>query len=147
MQISGTFEVAAPSSLVVQSLQDLDILRAAIPGCTGIEVGAPPGTFNLTAEVGIGPIRGEQRAIITFGEADVSPLTFALTGAGTSRVEATATVSITENGAKTRVQYEASLSAHGAVARLGGKQIEGAARLLVGQMLRSMKTEIEARVG
>lgn len=146
MHISGTFQVAASAEFVARSLREIDILRAAIPGCTGIEAGTGPGTFNFTAEVGIAGLQGEHAGVITVTPTGESTLAVTLAGSGASRIEATATLSLAEDGAKTTVSYEATLSARGAVARLGGKQIEGAAGLLVRQALRALKREIEARV-
>lgn len=147
MRISGTFEVTAPCELVSRSIQDVDILKAVIPGCTSIEAGAEPGAFNVTAEVGIEGLKGEHSAVITVRQTGEWALEVTLAGAGTSRIEATAALALAEDGSKTLVTYEATMSAQGAVARLGGKQLEGAAGLLVGQMLRALKKEIEARVG
>ena len=147
MQISGTSKIRAPAAFVAELLQDPEVLTAAIPGCTKLERGTRKATFEITVEVGIGAIKGEQPATLALARKSASSLTVTLRGTGASRIEATAVVTLSISGTSTEIVYEGTISAHGAVARLGATAIEGAVSLLVRQTLRNLKTEIEARVG
>jgi carbon monoxide dehydrogenase subunit G len=145
MQLTGTMTIGTKPRFVAQSLQDPEVLRASIPGCTKLEAGGTEGTFQLTMEIGIGGFRGEPSAALTVEPVNDTNLKVMLAGEGSSRIEAEAGVTLRRDRKKTLLRYDVTISASGAVARLGQKQIEGAASLLIGQFLRAFKKEVEAR--
>lgn len=136
---SGASHVLAPPEQVWRMLLDPETLAAIIPGCESIE---PFGenAYRAVAVIRIGPIRGRFRAEIQLSELD-PPHGLTLSGsaegplgsgAGSGRVELTA------DGIGTRVSYDYSAEIGGKVAAVGGRMIDGAARILFSEFFKRL---------
>ena len=136
---SGANLVPAPPDQVWKMLLDPDTLAAILPGCESMErVGE--NTYRAKAVIRIGPIRGRFRADIEFSELD-PPHGLTLSGSAAGPLGSGAwsgRVQLTAEGNDTRVSYEYSAEIGGKVASVGGRMIDGAARILISEFFKRL---------
>jgi 2-furoyl-CoA dehydrogenase large subunit len=128
-----TFVPAAPD-LVWRTLLDPEKLAAVIPGCHKLDL-VGENDYRAMVSLGVGPVRGRFEASVRLFDLD-PPTAASLSGAlvgplGSSR--GGGRVRLAAEGTGTRVTYEYGVEISGKVAAVGGRMIEGAARLVVGQ--------------
>jgi len=105
-----------------------------IPGCETI-VATGENAFKADASIRIGPIKGRFSATISLFDL-VPPTTLKIRGTvagplGTGEGEGTVRLEAREQG--TRIHYTYNAGVGGKVASVGGRMLDGAARLLIGQ--------------
>ncbi|HJZ20271.1 MAG TPA: molybdopterin cofactor-binding domain-containing protein, partial [Bradyrhizobium sp.] len=136
----GEAIVAAPVERVWSMLLDPATLQAVIPGCHNV-VKLSETHFRADVTVGIGPVKGRYRTEVKLSDLDPPhAVTLAATaegvlgfGGGEGRV----TLSPTGNGGTAiRYTYEAAIG--GKVASIGGRLLDGAARVIIGQFFASL---------
>lgn len=131
---SGAVEISAPPETIWTALLDPDTLRRAIPGC-GALTATGPHAYAAEVVLGVGPVRGRFSAEVALDALDPprsgridgtlsGPLGIA---AGHGRLTLTATA------AGTRIGYDFSVEVGGKVASVGGRMMDAAARIVIGQ--------------
>ena len=134
MRIHGEHRFELPRSVVWTHLQSPASLRQAIPGCTAFDEVAP-GTWELAADVGIGPVRGTFTGRVELKDREPeSRYTLVASaqgrpGGGTGE----AAIELTDDGGGTRLRYEADVTVRGAVARVGSRLLAASARTMARQ--------------
>ena len=140
---AGETLVPAAPDQVWETLLDAEALARVIPGCKQLDkVGE--NDYRATVSLGAGPVRGRFQAQVRLSELDPphaavlsggleGPLG-ASTGTGHIRLEA-----VPEG---TRVRYEYAVSISGKVAAVGGRMLDGAARLLVAQFFERLVAQV-----
>jgi len=146
MEISGEHRFAAPRTAVYQALLDPKALQAAMPGCERFEeVG--PSSYDLTIKVGIAAIKGTYSGNVKVAD-PVENESYRLIVNGSGKpgsVQGDATLTLTDDGAGTLVRYAGDVKAQGAIARLGSRLLGGAAKLMIGQFMKAMEKQVQAR--
>mgnify|MGYP000557275025 CR=1 FL=1 len=135
----GQATVAAPRQTVWDMLLDPETLRAVVPGAHSIEQVSPT-HFRAEVTLGVGPVKGRYRAEIKLSDLD-EPNALTLSGGadgalGTSRGSGRVTLTQTERGTVVSYTYEAAIG--GKVASVGGRLLDGAARVVIGQFFASL---------
>lgn len=140
LQASGEVLLAASPQAVFDVMLNPDALAKVIPGCHGLEQIAEH-TYRADVTVGIGMIKARYAAEVALSELS-PPHSLRLSGAGLSSV-GTASGSgmvhleaLPEGGTRLRYDYEAEVS--GKVAAVGGRMLEGAARIVLGQLFEQL---------
>ena len=134
MRIHGEHRFELPRSVVWTHLQSPASLRQAIPGCTSFDEVAP-GTWELAADVGIGPVRGTFTGRVELKDREPeSRYTLVASaqgrpGGGTGE----AAIELTDDGDGTGLRYEADVTVRGAVARVGSRLLAASARTMARQ--------------
>jgi uncharacterized protein len=126
MEFTGEQLIDAPIAKVWAALNDLDVLKACIPGCQEL---TQAGEDQLTAitVLKIGPIKARFTGEITFQE-KMEPELFVMQGegkggvAGFAKGRARITLATTAEGA-TLLGYQASVDISGKIAQLGARLI------------------------
>ena len=136
----GEAKVGAPAEQVWAMLLDPATLQAVIPGChTVVRLSATH--FHADVTIGIGPVKGRYRAEVKLSDLD-PPHAVTLGGAaegalGFGRGEGRITLTPSENGGTAiRYVYEAAIG--GKVASIGGRLLDGAARVIIAQFFASL---------
>ena len=135
MEMTGEQFIAAPRAKVFAALNDPEILKAVVPGCTAFEKGED-GDFTATVRVRIGPLSTRFRGAVTLSDVD-PPRAYRISaqgrGAAAGLARGDAEVTLTEVGGGTVLSYTARADVGGKLAGLAGHLIDGTARKLSGR--------------
>ncbi|KAA0575136.1 molybdopterin-dependent oxidoreductase [Azospirillum sp. B21] len=135
----GSREVPATPEQVWAILLDPMELAALLPGCEALEL-VGPNAYRAEVVVGIGPVRGRYTAEVALSDLD-PPNALTLTGSGTSALgsgSGTGHVTLERTPTGTRVTYRYGASVGGKVAAVGGRMLDSASRLLIGQFFEKL---------
>lgn len=139
--VTGQGETVVPVApqAVWAVLTSPQALAEVVPGCKTLEALSPT-TFRGQVVLGAGIVRGLFDVDVALTEIE-EPARLRLTGAATGRLGASrgeAIVTLTPHDDGTRVTYEYGTDLSGKVAAAGGRLVEGAARLMVGEFFRRL---------
>jgi 2-furoyl-CoA dehydrogenase large subunit len=121
-------------------LLDPATLAALIPGCHGVKKLSDT-DFTAIVTIGVGPIKGRYRARVMLSDLD-EPAGVTLAGdvdgalgfgSGKGRITLTAEA---DGGTSVHYRYDAEIG--GKVASIGGRLLDGAARVIVGQFFAAL---------
>jgi 2-furoyl-CoA dehydrogenase large subunit len=135
----GSAKVAAPPEAVWAMLLDPATLQAVIPGCHGVEKISDT-HFRADVTIGIGPVKGRYRADVKLSNLD-APRAVTLGGAaegGLGFGHGEGRITLTPENAGTVVHYEYVAAIGGKVASIGGRLLDGAARVVIGQFFSAL---------
>lgn len=135
----GTVDLNAAPEAIFNVLLDPVALAKVIPGCNTLEkIG--DNRYRADVTVGIGLIKARYEAEISLSDLD-PPHRLRLAGAGMSslgsaRGEGLVELSAIETGTRLSYDYEAEVS--GKVAAVGGRMLEGAAKIVLNELFESL---------
>jgi len=128
--MAGERRIPAPRDLVWQALNDLVVLKAAIPGCESLEKLSDT-AMKATVAVRIGPISARFTGKMSIADSD-PPNFYRLSGEGQGGVagfaKGSAEVRLTADGAATLLAYDVRMQVGGKMAQLGARLIDASAR-------------------
>jgi hypothetical protein len=129
VKISGSHVLRGPRQKVWNALQDPAVLVVTIPGCHELRKDGE-GSYAARVHAGIASITGTYDGRVQLGDQDPpNSYTLRATGSGgPGTIDATATVSLTDEGEGTRVDYDAEAVIGGAIAGVGQRVVAGVAK-------------------
>ncbi len=135
MDLSGEYRIAASRERVWAALNDPEILKASIPGCSDLDaVGDDSFTATVTAKVG--PVKAKFQGQVTLSDMD-PPNGYTIQGEGKGGAagfaKGGAKVTLVEDGDGTLLQYEVNANVGGKLAQIGSRLIDGTAKKLAGE--------------
>jgi 2-furoyl-CoA dehydrogenase large subunit len=136
----GSFKVVATPEQVWAMLLDPATLEEVIHGCHGVRKISDT-RFRADVTIGVGPVKGRYRTTVTLSELDrPNGVTLAGTaegalgfGSGNGRITL---ASEADGGTSLHYRYEAEIG--GKVASIGGRLLDGAARVIIGQFFAAL---------
>jgi 2-furoyl-CoA dehydrogenase large subunit len=136
----GTASVAVPPERVWDMLLDPETLKAVIPGCQSVDKLSDT-HFRADVTLGIGPVTGRYRANVKLSDLD-PPRAVTLSGSAEGALgfgggEGRITLEPDGNGG-TRMTYVYEAAIGGKVASIGGRLLDGAARVIIGQFFAAL---------
>lgn len=136
----GEAVVQAPRQRIWDMLLNPDELMSIIPGAHGVEKVSDT-EFRADVTLGIGPVKGLYSAVIRLSNLN-EPESVTLTG-GTSGAlgngEGSGSVTLTEGpSGTTTITYQYTAAVGGKVASIGGRLLDGAARVVIGQFFEAL---------
>jgi 2-furoyl-CoA dehydrogenase large subunit len=136
----GEAIVRASAEQVWNMLLDPATLKAVIPGCHAVQKISDT-HFHADVTLGIGPVKGRYRADVRLSDLD-PPHAVTLGGSaegalGFGSGEGRITLGTIEDGG-TAIRYEYEAAIGGKVASIGGRLLDGAARVIIGQFFASL---------
>jgi 2-furoyl-CoA dehydrogenase large subunit len=135
----GSAHVAAPPEAVWTMLLDPATLQAVIPGCHGVEKISDT-HFRADVTIGIGPVKGRYRAEVKLSNLD-APRAVTLGGFAEGALgfgNGEGRITLTAENAGTVLHYEYDAAIGGKVASIGGRLLDGAARVIIGQFFSAL---------
>jgi 2-furoyl-CoA dehydrogenase large subunit len=136
----GEAAVKASAQRVWDMLLDPQTLAAVIPGCHGVEKISDT-HFRADVTLGIGPVKGRYRAEVKLSDLDppkaVTLAGHAEGGLGFGNGEGRITLhALPDGGTTIHYVYEAGIG--GKVASIGGRLLDGAAKVIIGQFFAAL---------
>lgn len=144
----GKAEVAAPRQKIWDMLLDPDQLMTIIPGAHGVEKVSDT-EFRADVTLGIGPVKGRYSAAITLSDLD-EPRAVTLSGGTEGALgsgQGTGRVTLDEVDGVTTIRYEYEAAVGGKVASIGGRLLDGAARVVIGQFFEALARKAGGKTG
>jgi len=139
LQAQGSVEIAATPERVFAVLTDPAALARVIPGCHAL-VADGANRFKADVTVGVGLVKARYEAVIELSEID-APTRLRLAGRGSSSLGTGAgdgVVRLEPTASGTRLHYDYRAQVGGKVAMVGSRMLEGAARVIIGQLFESL---------
>jgi hypothetical protein len=130
MKMSGECRIEAPREAVWEALNDPEILKQAIPGCTEIE---KISDTEFTAEVRakVGPVAAKFSGAVTLSNLD-PPNGYTISGQGKGGTagfaRGGAEVRLEEDGGATILRYDVNAQVGGKLAQIGSRLIDATAK-------------------
>lgn len=132
MDLTGEERIAAPREAVWRALNDIETLKAAIPGCEGLERRSET-QIDAALAIRFGPLK-----VRFHGDLELSnlnpPVSYTISGTGKGSiagfVHGSTDVVLVEDGEETVLTYTVRGDAGGKIAQLGSRLISSTARKL-----------------
>ena len=139
--VAGEGEAFAPASpeKIWSTLLDPDCLKRIIPGCRSVALAGP---YHYTADVslGVGPIRGRFDADVRLSDLQLNRsavLTGGIDGL-LGKSEGWGRLALRPQSGGTRIEYSYKINVGGKVASVGGRMIQRAAEVVIGQFFQRL---------
>ena len=129
MKLIGSYKLSVKKETVWQALNNPNILKQCIPGCTSFEKESGD-VFSASATNQIGPMNATFSGKISLSNIRENE-SYTITGEGNSTVgfaNGNADVKITEDNGLTILSYEVHANVGGKIAQLGSRLIDGVAK-------------------
>jgi carbon monoxide dehydrogenase subunit G len=142
MEISGQHRFSAPRERVWELLLDPQILQQCLPGTENfIEVG--PEEYEARMKIGVAAIRGTyQGKVKIHSKEQPSSYQMAVEGKGPAgQISGDAKIELAVDGEGTLVNWAGNANVRGTLARVGGRVMQPAAKMIVGQFFNCLETK------
>ena len=130
MTMKGEVQLAASPQTVWQKLNDVETLKACIPGCESLEK-TSESEMQAVATVKIGPVKAKFKGKVTLSDLD-PPNGYKISGQGDGGVagfaKGGATVKLTPKDGGTLLAYDVEAQIGCKLAQLGQRLVNGAAK-------------------
>jgi carbon monoxide dehydrogenase subunit G len=147
MNMSGEYELNAAPHTVWEMLNDVEVLKASIPGCESLEKVSDT-EFVAVATNRIGPVKARFRGRVQLSDLD-PPNGYRISGEGEGGVagfaKGGATVRLTPKNGGTVLAYTVEAQIGGKLAQLGQRLINGAAKKLADEFFKKFAEQVNAR--
>jgi carbon monoxide dehydrogenase subunit G len=132
MDMTGTQHIEAPRDVVWAALNDVEVLKQAIPGCQSIEKISDT-EMNAKVTIKIGPVKANFTGKVTLSDLD-PPNGYTITGEGSGGAagfaKGSAVVRLVEDAGATNLSYEVKAQIGGKLAQLGSRLIDATSKKL-----------------
>jgi uncharacterized protein len=129
MKLSGSYKLQVKKEIVWKSLNDPNILKQCIPGCSSFEKENDE-TFNVIATNQIGPMNATFSGTVVLSNIKENE-SYILSGEGQSSVgfaNGQADIELKELDGVTSLNYQVNVDVGGKIAQLGSRLIDGVAK-------------------
>lgn len=145
MQLSGNRTINAPRETVWAALNDPEVLKACIPGCTELEKTSDT-SFEATVKQKVGPVSATFKGAVELSDIN-APESYRISGEGKGGAagfaKGGANVSLAEADGGTVLTYEVDAKVGGKIAQLGARLIDGFAKKMADQFFATFQEQVE----
>ena len=142
MKIEGTQELHAPRERVYAALTDPQVLQRCIPGCESLEKTGDD-SYAVTIKTGIGAIKGTFKGNVRLEDMR-APEHYRIVvdgKGGPGFVKGSGDFDLEDTGGATLIRYTGEMQVGGAIAGIGQRMIEGAAKMMAARFFKALETE------
>lgn len=146
MDIEGTYTFQAPIEQVWNTLLDPEVLARTLPGVEHMHL-VGPDTYEATLHVGIGVVNGTYSGKVTLLDKQ-EPSHYRLKAEGSGArgfVNAEGTVDLAQQNGNTVATYKGAAQLGGAIAGVGMRMVNSAAKTLINRFFGSIAQELRAQ--
>ncbi len=147
MKVTGSATLSAPREQVWTALNDPAVLARTIPGCQQLEeTGAD--AYRMTVTAGVAAIKGTYDGKVSISDQH-EPDRFVLHAAGAGApgtVSADVLVTLTADGERTKITYDADAVVGGVLGGVGQRMIATVARKTAGEFFGNVEDVLTGRV-
>lgn len=147
MELTGDYLIPASRTAVWEALNDLDVLKEAIPGCESI-ARVTENEIDAVVTAKIGPVKASFKGLITLSDLD-PPRGYTIRGEGKGGAagfaKGGAKVRLEEETEGTRLVYTVDASIGGKIAQVGGRLVTSAAKKLADEFFARLGAAAAAR--
>ena len=150
MDMKGEYRIAAPRPAVWAALNDVEVLKAAIPGCDTINK-ISDNQIEATVTAKVGPVKATFKGVVTLSDLD-PPNGYTISGEGKGGVagfaKGGAKVKLRddpESGGGTILSYDVDASVGGKLAQIGARLIDSTAKKLADEFFAKFGTLAAAK--
>jgi carbon monoxide dehydrogenase subunit G len=146
MDMTGERRIPAPRQIVWDALNNVDVLKASIPGCDALEKTSDT-TMTAKAGIKLGPISAKFSGNVTLSDID-APNSYTISGEGQGGVAGFAKggtkVALTDDADGTLLKYEVNAQVGGKIAQLGARLIDATAKQMADQFFTRFSDQVKA---
>ncbi len=145
VKLDGDYLFEAKIQDVWEAILDPEVLAATMPGCEKLDL--VDGAYVGKLKVKVGPVQGKFDGKVTLEDVrELEGYKVLVDGRGPAGfVNATANVALSEEGAGTRIQYDADAKVGGRIASVGQRLVEASAKAIIAQSLEGLHENIKIR--
>ena len=141
MELKEEIRINAPRDRVFAALNDVEILKQAIPGCEEMEALSDT-EFTATLSTKLGPLKARFKGQVRLSEV-VAPKSYTLTGEGrggpAGHAKIVSRVRLVEDGEATIMHYDVKADIGGKLAQLGGHLVEKTSKKLADEFFQKFE--------
>ncbi len=140
MQLSGEYTFNAPPERIYHLMLDPDVLQTCLPGCERLDV-IGEDEYTATMTIGVAMIKGKYEGRVRISDKQ-EPTSFRMLVEGKGpqgQVSGEGLIEIAASGDGTLVTWSGDPQVRGMLARVGGRVIQPAARMIVGQFFKCLE--------
>jgi uncharacterized protein len=145
MTMTGEVQLPAKRDVVWQKLNDVEVLKACIPGCEELNKDSDT-EFRAIATTKIGPVKARFKGRVQLTDLD-PPNGYRISGEGDGGVagfaKGGATVNLTDKDGGTLLTYNVEAQIGGKLAQLGQRLVNGAAKKVADEFFRNFAGQVE----
>ncbi len=146
MEMTGEQVIPVSQQATWDALNDLEVLKACIPGCESL-VASADNQFDVVLTAKVGPVSAKFKGKLTL--ADLDPpngynIAFEGQGGVAGFAKGGAEVRLLPDGAGTKLSYSAKANVGGKLAQIGSRLIDGTAKKLADQFFTSFKKHVSS---
>lgn len=145
MELEGTRVIAADRATVWAHLNNLETLKACIPGCEEL-TGSPEGGFEAVVKQKVGPVKATFKGAVRLEDVQ-APDSYRIVGEGKGGVagfaKGAANVALTDVEDGTELTYFVDAKVGGKLAQLGSRIVGGFARKMADRFFENFQEVVE----
>lgn len=146
MQIEDECVLPAPREKVWAMLNDIEVLRACIPGCESLEE-HDGGRMTAVVTTKIGPIKARFAGDVQLSDL-VPPVSYTIQGEGKGGIagfaKGRADVALSDHPDGTLLRYTVDVAIGGKIAQLGGRLIAATSKKLSEQFFKAFAERVQS---
>ena len=149
MDMQGSRELSVSQHIAWDALNDPDVLKACIPGCTKVEASGE-NAFDMAMALKIGPVSAKFTGTIQLTDIEAPngyKLQFEGQGGPAGFGKGSSHVTLTPSGTGTLLSYTVNASVGGKVAQLGQRLIDGVASKMADDFFKRFEAYLEEHHG
>lgn len=145
MELNGTITIAADRATVWSALNDPEVLKACIPGCTEL-TGTPAEGFEAKVTQKVGPVKANFAGAVTLSDI-VEGVSYNISGEGKGGAagfaKGGADVALADVDGGTDLTYHVDAKVGGKLAQLGSRLIDSFAKKMADQFFERFQQVVE----
>ena len=145
MDMIGSYEIPASQETVWAALNDIDVLKACIPGCESITKHSET-ELEATVFAKVGPVKAKFTGTVTLSDLD-PPNGYTISGEGKGGAagfaKGGAKVQLEQAGSGTTLTYEVTANVGGKLAQIGSRLIDSTAKKMADQFFERFRDAVE----